>query len=170
MIIDISVPGDAGIADKGQEKIMQYQDVALMRHQNVHNSGCGWITENLAKHLKDRIQTEIELLQKAAILESGRILRQAPEILGCRLQLDPSVKYTSILLSCEYSENNNEKRKERRKRKKRKKVPKGLIIQLNLRRMAHDFELLQRACSLGSARFLRRVMERNGTRDGLKAI
>ena len=38
-------------------------------------------------------------------------------------------------------------------------IPKGLIRQLNIQGMANDLDLLQKACILGSARILRRVLE-----------
>ena len=50
------------------------------------------VTKNLAKHLgKIGIPTKIELLQKAALLGSARLLRNVLEAESCEIQPDLSV-------------------------------------------------------------------------------
>ena len=76
-IIDIAVPGDAGIVEKEEEKIEKYQDPRreVARLWNVKAKvvpmvvgALGAVTLNLSKHLDAiGLTTRIELLQKVAL-------------------------------------------------------------------------------------------------------
>ena len=89
-IIDIVVPGDAGIVEK--EKVEQYQDLRREVAQlwNVKAKvvpivvgALGAVTPNLSKHLDAiGVTTRIELLQKAALLGTARLLRRVLEAWG----------------------------------------------------------------------------------------
>ena len=89
IVIDIAVPADANIAAKEKEKIQKYQDLRreIARLWDIKTcvvpvvvGSLGMVTKNLAKYLgKIGIPKKIELLQKAALLESGRILRNVLE-------------------------------------------------------------------------------------------
>ena len=78
-IIDIAVPGDAGIVEKEEEKVEKYQDLRreVARLWNVKAKvvpivvgALGAVTPNLSKHLDAiGVTTRIELLQKVALLE-----------------------------------------------------------------------------------------------------
>ena len=75
-IIDIAVPGDAGIVE-----IEKYQDLRreVARLWNVVGA-LGAVTPNLSKHLDAiGVTTRIELLQKAALLGTARLLRRVLE-------------------------------------------------------------------------------------------
>ena len=77
------------IADKEKEKIQKYQDIRreIARLWNIKTyvvpvviGSLGMVTKNLAKYLgKIGIPTKIELLQKAALLGSARLLRNVLE-------------------------------------------------------------------------------------------
>ena len=88
-IIDIAVPADAGIIEKKKEKVEKYQDLRreVARLWNVKAKvvpivvgALGAVTPNLSKHLDAiGVTTWIELLQKAALLGTARLLRQVLE-------------------------------------------------------------------------------------------
>ena len=89
-IIDTAVPGDVGIAEKEKEKVEKYQDLRreVARLWNVKAkvvpivvSALGAVTPNLSKHLDAiGVTTRItELLQKAALLGTARLLRRVLE-------------------------------------------------------------------------------------------
>ena len=91
-IIDIAVPGDAGIVEKEKEKVEKNQDLRreVARLWNVKAKvvpivveALGAVTPNLSKHL-DAIDltTRIELLQKAALLGTAPFLRRVLEAWG----------------------------------------------------------------------------------------
>ena len=89
IIIDIAVPADANIAVKEMEKIQKYQDLRreIARLWDIKTcvvpvvvGSLGMVTKNLAKYLgKIGIPTKIELLQKATLLGTARILRNVLE-------------------------------------------------------------------------------------------
>ena len=88
-IIDIAVPADAGIIEKEKEKVEKYQDLRreVARLWNVKAKvvpivvgALSAVTPNLSKHLDEiGVTTWIELLQKAALLGTARLLRQVLE-------------------------------------------------------------------------------------------
>ena len=88
-IIDVAVPGDAGIVEKEKEKVEKYQDLRreVTRLRNVKSKvlpivvgALGAVTPNLSKHLDAiGVTTRIELLQKAALLGTARLLRRVLE-------------------------------------------------------------------------------------------
>ncbi|XP_068709115.1 uncharacterized protein [Montipora foliosa] len=88
-IIDIAVPVDAGIVEKEKEKVEKYQDLRreVARLWNVKAKvvpivvgALGAVTPNLSKHLDAiGVTTRIELLQKAALLGTARLLRRVLE-------------------------------------------------------------------------------------------
>ena len=85
-IIDIAVPGDARTKDKEKEKVEKYQEIKreISRLWNVKVSvtpivigALGIVTTNLKKHLKQvGLIVRVDLLQKAALLGTARILRK----------------------------------------------------------------------------------------------
>ena len=87
-IIDIAVPGDVGMSRK-KEKVEKYQDLRreVARLWNVKAKvvpivvgALGAVTPNLSKHLDAiGVTTRIELLQKAALLGTARLLRRVLE-------------------------------------------------------------------------------------------
>ena len=84
-IIDIAVPVVAGIVEKEKEKVEKYQDLRreVARLWNIKAKvvpivigALGAVTPNLSKHLVAiGVTTRIELLQKAALLGTARLLR-----------------------------------------------------------------------------------------------
>ena len=88
-IIDIAVPVDAGIVEKEKEKVEKYQDLRreVARLWNIRANvvpivvgALGAVTPNLSKHLDAiGVTTRIELLQKAALLGTARLLRRVLE-------------------------------------------------------------------------------------------
>ena len=88
-IIDIAVPVDTGIVEKEKEKVEKYQDLRreVARLWNVKAKvvpnvvgALGAVTPNLSKHLDAiGVTTRIELLQKAALLGTARLLRRILE-------------------------------------------------------------------------------------------
>ena len=88
-VIDIAVLVDAGIVEKEKEKVEKYQDLRreVARLWNVKAKvvpivagAPGAVTPNLSKHLDAiGVTTGIELLQKAALLDTARLLRRALE-------------------------------------------------------------------------------------------
>ena len=88
-IIDIAVPVDAGIVEKEKEKVEKYQDLPreVARLWNVKEKvvhivvgALGTVTPNLSKHLDTiGVTTRIELLQKAALLDTARLLSRVLE-------------------------------------------------------------------------------------------
>ena len=89
-LIDIAVPGDIRVASKEMEKIEKYQDLARelrkiwqvkVKVVPVVVGALGTIPKALGKHL-DEIGTNVrvDLLQKAALLGTARILRKTLEI------------------------------------------------------------------------------------------
>ena len=88
-IIDIAVPADAGIVEKEKEKVEKYQDLRreVVRLWNVKAKvvpivigALDAVTPNLSKHLDAiGVTTRIELLQKAALLGTARLLRRVLE-------------------------------------------------------------------------------------------
>ena len=91
-IIDIAVPGDAGIVEKEKEKVEKYQELQreVARLWNVKANvvpivvgALGAVTPGLSKHLDAiGVTTRIELLQKAALLGTARFLRRVLEARG----------------------------------------------------------------------------------------
>ena len=89
IVIDIGVPEDASIADKEKGKIQRYQDIRrdITRLWNIKTyvvpvvvGSLGIAIENLVKHLgKITTPTMIELLQKASLLGSAKLLRNVLE-------------------------------------------------------------------------------------------
>ena len=85
-IIDIAVPGDAGIVEKEKEKVEKYPDLRreVARLWNVKAKvvpivvgGLGAVLPKLSKHLDAiGVITRIELLQKTALLGTARLLRR----------------------------------------------------------------------------------------------
>ena len=88
-IIDIAVPVDEGIVEKEKEKVEKYQDLRreVVRLWNVKAKvapivvgALSAVTPNLSKHLDAiGVTTRIELLQKAALLGTARLLRRVIE-------------------------------------------------------------------------------------------
>ncbi|XP_068754161.1 uncharacterized protein [Montipora capricornis] len=88
-IIDIAIPVDAGIVEKEKEKVEKYQDLRreVARLWNVKAKVVpivvgvlGAVTLNLSKHLDAiGVTARIELLQKAALLGTARLLRRVLE-------------------------------------------------------------------------------------------
>ena len=88
-IIDIAIPAVAGIAEKGKEKVEKYQDLRreVARLWNVKAKvvpivvgALGAVTPNLSKHLDAiGVTTRFELLQKAALLGTARLLTRVLE-------------------------------------------------------------------------------------------
>lgn len=88
-IIDIAVPVDAGIVEKEKEKVESYQDLRreVARPWNVKAKvvpivvgALRAVAPNLSKHLDaSGVTTRIELLQKAALLGTARLLRRVLE-------------------------------------------------------------------------------------------
>ena len=84
-IINIAIPGDAGIVEKEKEKVKKYQGLhrEVARLWNVKAKvvpivvgALGAVTPNLSKHLDAiGVTTRIELLQKAALLGREHLLR-----------------------------------------------------------------------------------------------
>ena len=84
-IINIAVPGDAGIVEK-KEEVENYQDLhrEVARLWNVKAKvvpivvgALGALTPNCSKHLDAiGVTTRIKLLQKAALLGTARLLRR----------------------------------------------------------------------------------------------
>ena len=101
-LIDIAVPGDKRIELKEQEKIGNYSELKqeVKKIWNLSQVvvvpvviGALGVT---SKRLKDwleklNIKSSIELLQKAALLGTAKIVRQVLEVAGCNLL---SRKYT----------------------------------------------------------------------------
>ena len=87
--IDIAVPNDSGILEKEKEKIEKYQDLRreIAKLWSIKTSvipivvgTLGTVTNNLGKHLNTiSVTTTVELLQKAALLGTARILRKVLE-------------------------------------------------------------------------------------------
>ena len=87
--IDIAVPVDAGIVEKEKENVEKYQDLGreVARLWNVKAKvvpvvvgPLGAVTPKLSKHLDAiGVTTRIELIQKAALLGTARLLRQVLE-------------------------------------------------------------------------------------------
>ena len=88
-IIDIAIAVDAGIVEKEKEKVEKYQDprreVAQLWNVKakvvpIVVGALGAVTPSLSKHL-DAIgeTTRIELLQKAALLSTARLIRRVLE-------------------------------------------------------------------------------------------
>ena len=88
-IIDIAVPGDAGIVEKEKEKVEKYQDLrrevtglwnVKAKVVPIVVGALGAVTPNLSKYLDViGVTTRIELLQKAALLGTARLLRRVLE-------------------------------------------------------------------------------------------
>ena len=88
-IIDIAVPNDSEIFEKEKEKIEKYQDLRreIAKLWSIKTSvvpivvgALGTVTNNLGKHLKTiGVTATVELLQKAALLGTARILRKVLE-------------------------------------------------------------------------------------------
>ena len=89
-LIDIAVPGDSRVASKENEKVQKYQDLARelrklwqvkVKVVPVVVGALGTIAKALEKHLKEiGTSVRVELLQKAALLGTARILRKTLEI------------------------------------------------------------------------------------------
>ena len=89
-LIDIAVPGDSRVASKENEKVQKYQDLARelpklwqvkVKVVPVVVGALGTILKALEKHLKEiGTSVRVELLQKAALLGTARILRKTLEI------------------------------------------------------------------------------------------
>ena len=88
-IIDIAVPNNSGILEKEKEKIKKYEDVRreIGKLWSIKTSvipvvvgALGTVTNNLGKHLNAiGVTATVELLQKAALLGTARILRKVLE-------------------------------------------------------------------------------------------
>ena len=88
-IIDIAVPNDSGFLEKEKEKMEKYQDLRrdLAKLWSIKTSvipvvvgALGTVTNNLGKHLNTiGVTTTVELLRKAALLGTPRILRKVLE-------------------------------------------------------------------------------------------
>ena len=87
-LIDIAVPGDSRVASKENEKVQKYQDLARelrklwqvkVKVVPVVVGALGTIPKALEKQLKET-SVRVELLQKAALLGTARILRKTLEI------------------------------------------------------------------------------------------
>ena len=89
-IIDIAVPGDSRVESMENEKVQKYQDLARelrklwqvkVKVVPVVVGALGAIPNALEKHLKEiGTSVKVELLQKAALLGTARILRKTLEI------------------------------------------------------------------------------------------
>ena len=89
-LIDIAVPGDSRVEAKENEKVQKYQDLARELRKlwqvkvnvvPVVVGALGTIPKALEKHLKEiGTSVRVELLQKAALLGTARILRKTLEI------------------------------------------------------------------------------------------
>ena len=89
-LIDIAVPGDSRVALKEKEKVQKYQDLARelrklwkvkVKVVPVVVGALGTIPKALEKYLESIGSTvKVELLQKAALLGTARILRKTLEI------------------------------------------------------------------------------------------
>jgi len=85
-VIDITVPADAKVGEKEQEKMDRHQDLAreLKRLWKVETKvilivvgALGTVTKRLEKNLKKAgSNVAVQLLQKAALLGTSRILRR----------------------------------------------------------------------------------------------
>ena len=91
-IIDIAVPVDAGIVEKEKEEVEKYQDLrrevawpwnVKAKVVPILVGVLGAVTPNLSKHVDAiGVTTRIELLQKAALLGTARLLRRVLEAWG----------------------------------------------------------------------------------------
>ena len=86
-LIDIAVPGDSRVDAKENEKVQKYQDLAreLCKLWQVKLKVVpvvvGTIPKALEKHLMEiGTSVRVELLQKAALFGTARILRKTLEI------------------------------------------------------------------------------------------
>ena len=89
-IIDVAVPGDTRVASKEKEKVQKYQDLAReirklwkvrVKVIPIVVGALGTIPRSLEKHLDEiGCQVKVDLLQKAALLGTARILRKTLEI------------------------------------------------------------------------------------------
>ena len=80
------MPNDSGIFEKEKEKIEKYQDLRrkMAKLWSIKMSvvpivvgALGTVTNNLGKHQKTiGVTATVELLQKAALLRTARILRK----------------------------------------------------------------------------------------------
>jgi len=92
LLIDIAVPADARVEEKEQEKMDRYQDLAreLKRLRKVETKVVGslWTVSNsLEKNLKKaEANVTVELLQKAAIPGTLRILRRVLDSNKCNMR------------------------------------------------------------------------------------
>ena len=89
-LIDIAVPGDSRVASKENEKVQKYQDLSRELRKlwqvkvmvvPVVVGALDTIPKVLEKHLKEiGTSVRVELLQKATLLGTARILRKTLEI------------------------------------------------------------------------------------------
>ena len=89
-VIDVAIPEDSGVKEKGEEKIEKYQNLAseLRRMWEVKtkvvpnvSGALGTVPLRLKGNLKGiAINTSISLIQKSALLGSARILRKVLEM------------------------------------------------------------------------------------------
>ncbi len=89
-LIDIAQPGDIRVAKKETEKIQKYQDLARelckiwqvkVKVVPVVVGALGTIPKALEKHLEEiGTNVRVDLLQKAVLLGTARILRKTLEI------------------------------------------------------------------------------------------
>ena len=89
-LIDIAVPGESRVEAKEIEKVQKYQDLARelrklwqvkVKVAPVVVGALGTIPKALEKHFKEiGTSVRVELLQKAALLGTARILRKTVEI------------------------------------------------------------------------------------------
>jgi len=85
-VLDITVPADARVEEKGQKKMDRYQDLAreLKRLWKVETKvipivvgALGTVPKGLEKNSKEtESNATLELLQKAALLGTSHILRR----------------------------------------------------------------------------------------------
>ena len=86
------MPGDSRVGEKEREKIEKYQDLRreVAKLWNIKTTvlpivvgALGVVTKNLTRRLKTiGVTTKIELLQKAALLGTARLLRKVLEAGG----------------------------------------------------------------------------------------
>ncbi|XP_072171997.1 uncharacterized protein [Diadema setosum] len=89
-IVAVAVPGDSKVGKKEKENIEKYQDLArdLRRLRNMKTKvipivieALGTTPKQLRRHLDDvGVPDRVQTLQKAALLETARILRKVLEV------------------------------------------------------------------------------------------
>ncbi len=91
LIVDIAVPADISVAEKGKEKIEKYQDLKreikrLWKLRTVQVvpvviGALECVTKEFERWLENlNIEPEVGVMQKAALLGTARILRKVLEV------------------------------------------------------------------------------------------